>query len=118
MADHPDRGGPSGRAGGAAAGPGQGRLRLARDPIRNAAWLRPWEPTNPETPLYRSSLGPYIAMARTMRKEARQGLTLPWVVTYGGPVRRAADRGQHRLGIGAPAQVGYWIDEAYAGRRA
>ena len=23
-------------------------------------------------------------MARTMRKEARQGMTLPWVVTYGG----------------------------------
>ena len=28
--------------------------------VRNAAWLRPWEPTNPETPLYRSGLGPYM----------------------------------------------------------
>ena len=26
--------------------------------VRNAPWLRPWEPTNPETPLYRSSLEP------------------------------------------------------------
>ena len=52
--------------------------------VRNAAWLRAWEPTNPETPLYRSSLGPYVSMARTMRREARQGLTVPWVVTYGG----------------------------------
>jgi len=33
--------------------------------VRNAAWLRPWEPTNPETPLYRSSIGPYVAMARS-----------------------------------------------------
>ena len=52
--------------------------------IRNAEWLRPWEPTNPETPLYRTTLGPYVSMARTMRREARQGLTLPWVVTYDG----------------------------------
>ena len=52
--------------------------------VRNAPWLRPWEPTNPETPLYRSSLGPYIAMVRAMRREARQGQAIPWVVTYGG----------------------------------
>jgi len=26
--------------------------------VSNASWLRPWEPTNPETPLYRSGLGP------------------------------------------------------------
>src|SRR5256884_8542737 len=52
--------------------------------VRNAPWLRPWEPTNPETPLYRSSLGPYIAMVRAMRREARQGKAIPWVVTYGG----------------------------------
>src|SRR5439155_21259601 len=57
--------------------------RVWRDSrVRNAAWLRPWEPTNPETPLYRSGLGPYVTMARTMRREARQGLALPWVVTY------------------------------------
>ena len=52
--------------------------------VRNAAWLRPWEPTNPETPLYRSSVTPYVTMARTMRREARQGLALPWAVIYDG----------------------------------
>ena len=52
--------------------------------VRNADWLRPWEPTNPETPLYRSSIGPYVAMARTMRREARQGQALPWTVVYDG----------------------------------
>src|SRR6201989_3688086 len=54
--------------------------------VRNAPWLRPWEPTNPETPLYRSSLGPYIAMVRAMRREARQGQAVPWGVTSGGGV--------------------------------
>ena len=52
--------------------------------VRNASWLRPWEPTNPETPLVRSPIGPYVSMVRTMRREAREGVALPWVITYGG----------------------------------
>jgi [ribosomal protein S5]-alanine N-acetyltransferase len=83
--------------------------------VRNAAWLRPWEPTNPETPLYRSSLGPYVSMARTMRREARQGLTVPWVVTYGGRFAGQLTVGSIVWGSARSAQVGYWIDEAYAG---
>ena len=84
--------------------------------VRNADWLRPWEPTNPETPLYRSSLGPYVAMARTMRKEARQGLTLPWVVTYDGQFAGQLTVGSIVWGSARSAQVGYWIDEMFAGR--
>jgi [ribosomal protein S5]-alanine N-acetyltransferase len=84
--------------------------------VRNSAWLRPWEPTNPETPLYRSSLGPYVAMARTMRREARQGVTLPWVVTYGGRFAGQLTVGGIVWGSARSAQVGYWVDEAYAGR--
>ena len=84
--------------------------------VRNAAWLRAWEPTNPETPLYRSSLGPYVSMARTMRREARQGLTIPWVVTYGGRFTGQLTVGSIVWGSARSAQVGYWIDEAYAGQ--
>jgi len=84
--------------------------------IRNAAWLQPWEPTNPETPLYQTSLGPYAAMARTMRREARQGLTLPWVVTSGGKFAGQLTVGSVIWGSARSAQVGYWIDERYAGR--
>jgi len=84
--------------------------------VRNAAWLRPWEPTNPETPLYRSSLGPYVSMARTMRREARQGLTVPWVVAFGGQFVGQLTVGSIVWGSARSAQVGYWIDEAYAGR--
>jgi len=84
--------------------------------VRNAAWLRAWEPTNPETPLYRSSLSPYVSMARTMRREARQGLTVPWVVTYGGRFAGQLTVGSIVWGSARSAQVGYWIDEAFAGR--
>ena len=83
--------------------------------VRNASWLRPWEPTNPETPLYRTTLGPYVAMARTMRKEARQGLTLPWVVTYQGKFAGQLTVGGIVWGSARSAQVGYWIDAAFAG---
>jgi len=64
--------------------------------VRNASWLRPWEPTNPETPLYRSSLG-------------------PWVVTYGGEFVGQLTVGSITWGSARSGQVGYWIDEAYAG---
>ena len=84
--------------------------------VRNATWLRPWEPTNPETPLYRTTLGPYVAMARTMRREARQGLTLPWVVTYDGQFAGQLTVGGITWGSSRSAQVGYWIDEAFAGQ--
>ena len=84
--------------------------------VRNAGWLRAWEPTNPETPLYRSSLGPYVSMARTMRREARQGLTVPWVVTYGDRFAGQLTVGSIVWGSARSAQVGYWIDEAFAGR--
>ena len=84
--------------------------------VRNASWLRPWEPTNPETPLYRTTLGPYVAMARTMRREARQGVTLPWVVTYGDKFAGQLTVGGIVWGSSRTAQVGYWVDEAYAGQ--
>ena len=84
--------------------------------VRNAGWLRAWEPTNPVSPLYRSSLGPYVSMARTMRREARQGLTVPWVVTFGGRFVGQLTVGSIVWGSARSAQVGYWIDEAYAGR--
>jgi [ribosomal protein S5]-alanine N-acetyltransferase len=84
--------------------------------VRNASWLRPWEPTNPETPLYRSSLGPYVSMARTLRREARNGVALPWVVTFGGHFAGQLTVGSIVWGSSRSAQVGYWIDEQYAGR--
>lgn len=96
------------------------RLRDARPwrdaRVRNATWLRPWEPTNPETPLYRSTVSPYLSMARTMRHEARQRLALPWTVLYGGRFVGQLTVGSILWGSARSGQVGYWIDEAAAGR--
>jgi ribosomal-protein-alanine N-acetyltransferase len=84
--------------------------------VRNAEWLRPWEPTNPETPLFRSGLGPYFSMANTMRREARQGLALPWVVTYEGQFAGQLTIGAVVWGSARSAQIGYWVDRLVAGR--
>src|ERR1700751_1221023 len=84
--------------------------------VRNASWLRPWEPTNPETPLHRSSIGPYVSMVRTMRREARQGQALPWVVTYGGAFAGQLAVGSITGGPSRSGTIGYWVDESFAGR--
>src|ERR1700727_1237486 len=55
-------------------------------------------------------------MARTMRREARQGLTLRWVVTYDGQFAGQLTVGGITWGSSRSAQVGYWIDEAFAGQ--
>jgi ribosomal-protein-alanine N-acetyltransferase len=51
-----------------------------------------------------------------MRREARQGLALPWVVTYDGHFAGQLTIGSIVWGSARSAQVGYWIDEAFAGR--
>lgn len=84
--------------------------------LRNADWLRPWEPTNPEAPLFRAGLGPYLAMAHTLRREARHGLALPWVVTYEGRFAGQLTVGTIVWGSARSGQVGYWVDRAVAGR--
>src|SRR5437667_12891967 len=76
--------------------------------VRNAPWLRPWEPTNPETPLYRSSLGPYIAMVRAMRREARPGPAIPWGVTYGGELVGQLTLGSIPWGPAPSRPGGHW----------
>nr|WP_285757940.1 GNAT family protein [Nocardiopsis ansamitocini] len=82
---------------------------------RNAEWLRPWEPTHPEMPLQNVGLTPYLAMAQAIRREARQGVALPWVITYEGRFAGQLTVGAIVWGSARSAQVGYWIDSACAG---
>ena len=97
-------------------------LRLRDAPVlrdtraRNSEWLRPWEPTYPEMPLRTTGLTPYLAMLQAIRREARQGLSMPWSVTYEGRFVGQLTVGAIVWGSSRSAQVGYWIDSAYAGR--
>jgi ribosomal-protein-alanine N-acetyltransferase len=92
----------------------------------NASWLRPWVPSNPETPRNRSPIARYVSMVRhspigpyvsviRRRQEARQGVALPWVVCFGGQLAGQLTVMSIVWGSSRSAQVGYWIDKKFAG---
>jgi [ribosomal protein S5]-alanine N-acetyltransferase len=97
------------------------RDRAAWDRVRtaNMAWLRPWEATLPRE----SEAGPstFAGLVRTLTKQAKAGRTLPWLVHYEVAPGKRQLVGQLTVsgivaGSASWGQIGYWIDERYAGR--
>lgn len=84
--------------------------------IRNDAWLSPWEATLPGGPVLDTGRSGYAALARTLRREARRGVSLPWVVTYHGEFAGQLTVGGIVWGSACTGQAGYWVDERVAGR--
>ena len=90
----------------------------------NYAWLRPWEATLPSGS--RAVPSSYTALVRSLKQQAREGRMLPWLIFYEPePVRgqpaQAQLAGQLTVSgiVGGSAswgQVGYWVDERFAGR--
>ena len=94
------------------------RLRDARAwrdvRARNAAWLHPWEATSP-TPAV-DAPPTYSAMVRRLRTEAREGRTMPLVVTYDAQLVGQLTVGGITWGSLRSAYIGYWVDQSVAGR--
>ena len=81
---------------------------------RNSEWLRQWEATSPDPT---SDAPPtYSAMVRRLRGEAREGRTLPFVVTYDDELVGQLTVGGVTGGSLRSAYIGYWIDRRFAGR--
>ncbi|MFF0343408.1 GNAT family N-acetyltransferase [Kribbella sp. NPDC004875] len=91
---------------------------------RNVSWLRPWDATQP--PGAEDGARTFRAMARDWNRQARYGRMLPFVITYGGAAG-AGPRAKWPLvgqltvsgityGSARWANLGYWVDEQYAGR--
>lgn len=80
----------------------------------NAGWLGPWDATAPAS----SGAQPrsFAAMVRTMRREARAGRQLPFVIELDGRFVGQLTVSNVLRGSAQFASVGYWVDEAYAGR--
>ena len=55
-------------------------------------------------------------MVRTMQREARAGRQLPFAVEYDGRLVGQLTVNNITRGSAQFASIGYWIDEAYAGR--
>ena len=88
--------------------------------VRNAKWMAPWEASNP---LPGGDLPSYAAMVRSLNQQARQDSALPFVITErrGGLRSPPAITGQLTVstivwGSARMATLGYWVDEARAGR--
>lgn len=81
---------------------------------RNAAWLAPWEATSPRPRLRGEST--YREMVRFLRSEARAGRMLPFVVTYDDRLAGQLTVGGITGGSLCSAHIGYWVDQAVAGR--
>ena len=88
--------------------------------VRNAKWMAPWEASNP---LPGGELPSYAAMVRSLNEQARQDSALPFIITE----RRSGLRNPPTItgqltvstivwGSARMATLGYWVDEARAGR--
>ncbi len=87
--------------------------REVRD--RNRDWLRPWEATTPPgSPSLRQPS--FRQMVRYLRAEASDGRMLPFVVTHQGRFVGQLTVAGIAWGSLCSAHVGYWIDQAVAGR--
>jgi ribosomal-protein-alanine N-acetyltransferase len=82
--------------------------------MRNAEWLRPWEATSPEPE--RDVAPTFAAMVRRLRGEAREGRTMPFVVTWDGDLVGQLTVGGIAWGSLRSAHIGYWVDQRMAGR--
>jgi ribosomal-protein-alanine N-acetyltransferase len=91
------------------------RDRRAWDRVRsaNVDWLAPWEATQPD-----ESVPPptYGRMVRALRRAAIEGRMLPFVVEVDGSLAGQVTVGGVMWGSLRSAQIGYWVDQRFAGR--
>jgi ribosomal-protein-alanine N-acetyltransferase len=80
---------------------------------RNAGWLAPWEATPPTDG---GRVMTFTQMVRSLRKQAREGTMLPFVVTYDGRLVGQVTVGGITWGSLCSAHIGYWVDQRVAGR--
>lgn len=81
---------------------------------RNLAWFQPWDATVPpggdRTPTT------FAAMVRRLRRAARQGTTLPFVVEVDGEFVGQVTVNNIVRGSAQFGSIGYWLDKECAGR--
>lgn len=82
--------------------------------MRNAVWLQPWEATAPagagSVPIT------FADMVRDLRREAREGRVLPWVIRLRDQLVGQLTVNSIAYGSARSAQAGYWVASEVAGR--
>jgi ribosomal-protein-alanine N-acetyltransferase len=80
--------------------------------LRNHAWLRPWDATDPDRGRGRP---PFAALRRFADGQARAGLAVPLVITVHGRIVGQVTADPVVYGAASHAVLGYWIDEQEQG---
>jgi ribosomal-protein-alanine N-acetyltransferase len=84
---------------------------------RDTDWLRPWEATPPEGGFaYADDVATYLAMVRRLRRQAREGTSLPFAITYNGDFAGQLTISNIVRGSMNSGFAGYWVDSRIAGR--
>jgi [ribosomal protein S5]-alanine N-acetyltransferase len=84
--------------------------------LRNEQWLAPWEATSSLRWADRNAISAWPPLLAALRKAARAGTMLPFVVTYGSRFVGQMNVSNVVHGALRGCSVGYWIDSAVAGR--
>ena len=96
------------------------RLRDARAwseiRLRNEAWLEAWEPTSPYSWAERNAAGAWPQLHSALRKAARAGTMLPFMLVYGERLAGQINASNIIHGVQRSCTIGYWVDGALAGR--
>jgi ribosomal-protein-alanine N-acetyltransferase len=80
----------------------------------NAEWLGPWEATLPREAGHLATS--YIGMIGTLRRRARMGQAMPFVVTWDGQMVGLLTVNGITWGSARWASMGYWVARSHAGR--
>jgi ribosomal-protein-alanine N-acetyltransferase len=84
--------------------------------LRNEAWLAPWEPTSNEPWAVRHSVASWPAALGSLRRLARAGVLLPFMITYDDELVGQLTVNNVVRGALRSAQIGYWVDQGHANR--
>jgi len=83
---------------------------------RSAAWLHPWDATVP--PGGETRPVGFAALIKRLHRAARAGTTMPFAIEVDGRFAGQVTVNNIVRGSAQFASIGYWIDQAYAGRGA
>ena len=81
---------------------------------RNAAWLQPWDATVPPGGTERPAS--FRSLVTRMQRNARQGHGMAFAIEVDGRFAGQVTVNNIVRGSAQFASVGYWLDQAYAGR--
>lgn len=84
--------------------------------LRNEAWLSQWEPTSADPWAVRHSMGSWPSALGSLRRLARAGVLLPFMITYDDELVGQLTVNNIVRGALRSAQIGYWVDREHAGR--